>query len=175
MDKLELIDPTADQESEYRSMIAECIAEDTEGHSGFVLSEVGDDFAAFVGKLENDGKGIGLPEGWVPQNTYWLVRDGTHILGEVRLRHRLVPHLLEEGGHVGYMIRPSERRKGYGTLILSLVLEKARKMGIDRVLVTCDDDNIGSSRIIEKNGGVPDESSISPRTGKRTLRYWIRL
>lgn len=175
METLELISPRSELEAEYRAVIKECLADGTEGHSGFVLSEVGGDFGGFVERLENQSNGIGLPEGWVPQSTYWLVRNRTDILGEVRLRHRLVPHLMEEGGNIGYMIRSSERMKGYGTLILSLVLEKARQLGLDRVLVTCDADNIGSSRIIEKNGGVPDEPSISPRTGKRTLRYWIEL
>lgn len=140
-----------------------------------MITTLGDDFGAYVRKLNDASEGANLPEGWVPYDSYWLVRNGTRIIGECRLRHKLGPHLIAEGGHIGYMIRPSERKKGYGTLILSLVLEKARERGMDRVLVTCDDDNIGSSRIIEKNGGVPDEPSISPRTGRRTLRYWIQL
>lgn len=176
MDKLELIRPTMELEAEYRAMIGERLAsEDALEQSRFMITQLGDDFDAYVRKLNDASQGANLPEGWVPYDSYWLVQDGVRVIGECRLRHRLGPHLIAEGGHIGYMIRPSERRKGYGTLILAQVLEKARERGMDRVLVTCDDDNIGSSRIIEKNGGVPDEPSISPRTGRRTLRYWIHL
>ncbi len=176
MDKLELIRPIMELEAEYRAMLAErLVSEDAVEQSRFVITTLGNDFGAYVRRLNDASQGINLPEGWVPYDSYWLVRDGVCIIGECRLRHRLGPHLIAEGGHIGYMIRPSERKKGYGTLILSLVLEKARERCIDRVLVTCDDDNIGSSRIIEKNGGVPDEPGVSPRTGKRTLRYWIEL
>jgi predicted acetyltransferase len=109
--------------------------------------------AAYVKRLKTFSQGIGLAEGVVPESTYWLVRDGTTFVGFSRLRHRLVPALEHHGGHVGYAIHPSERRKGHGTRILALTLDKAREMGLDRLLVTCDTDNVASVRVIEKNGG----------------------
>ena len=133
------------------------------------------DIAAYVKRLKDFSQGVGLAEGVVPESTYWLVRDGTAFIGFSRLRHRLVPALEHHGGHVGYAIRPSERRKGYGTRILALTLDKAREMGLERALVTCDTDNVASVRVIEANGGVLENQLISNRSGKRIARYWITL
>jgi predicted acetyltransferase len=97
------------------------------------------------------------------------------MIGITHLRHRLTDPLRKEGGHIGYNIRPSERRKGYGTKILELALDKAREIGLKRVLVTCDTDNVASGKIIRKNGGVFEGESISDRSGKPVSRYWIEL
>lgn len=132
-------------------------------------------FGVFMYELDSMANERNLPSAIVPMTTYWLVRGGTQILGESRLRHSLTPALRIEGGHIGYAIRPSARRKGYGTCILALTLEKARAMGLERVLVTCDTDNIASARIIEKNGGVFSGSDISPHSGKQVSQYWIRI
>ena len=96
-------------------------------------------------------------------------------MGMSRLRHGLVPHLKKEGGHIGYHIRPSERNQGYGTRILGLTLDKARELGLSEVRVTCDQDNIASVRVIEKNGGRKTGEAISERTGNRVNQYWITL
>jgi len=111
----------------------------------------------------------------VPGSTYWLVADGLRIVGTSRLRHWLVPHLEKEGGHIGYDIRPSERKKGYGTEILSLTLAKARGLGLREVIVTCDSDNEGSLKIIEKNGGQHINPAVSDHSGKQVNRYKIVL
>jgi predicted acetyltransferase len=131
------------------------------------------DFEAFVDRLRQDAQGIGLPEGIVPMTSYWLVDSAGAMLGESRLRHYLSPALEVEGGHIGYAIRPSARRNGYGTHILALTLEKAQARGLKQVLVTCDTDNLGSARIIEKNGGVLAGHAVSPRSGKQISQYWI--
>ena len=106
---------------------------------------------------------------------FWLVRGGTAIVGTSQLRHTLTPDLEHEGGHIGYNIRPSQRRKGYGTRLLGLLLGKARGLGLQRVLLTCDTDNVASARIIEKNGGRLDSDGISGKSGKPISRYWIEL
>ncbi len=112
----------------------------------------------------------------VPATTYWLFRPGDGmLLGVSRLRHHLTPALKHEGGHIGYSIRPSERRKGHGKRILELTLEKARDFGIHEVLVTCDTANTGSARIIQANGGVFENEVISERTRNPVSRYWITL
>jgi predicted acetyltransferase len=95
------------------------------------------------------------------------------IVGCVRLRLGLTPDLENEGGHVGYDVRPSARRRGYGTTLLRLALVEARALGLERVLVTCDDDNIGSIQVIERNGGVFSGSGVSKKTGKTVRQYWI--
>jgi predicted acetyltransferase len=132
-------------------------------------------FATHVKRLQDYALGRGLGAGRVPYDTYWLVVAGGRIVGESRLRHRLTPELMHEGGHIGYLIRPTDRRRGYGSCILSLTLEKARERGLHRVLITCDTDNIGSGKIIRKHGGVFDSEVISHHSGKPVSRYWITL
>ena len=91
------------------------------------------------------------------------------------IRHTLSDHLREFGGHIGYEIRPSARRRGYGTLILKLALERARELGISPVLVTCDVDNLGSRGVIEANGGeLEGEFEVPQYHDKPIRRYWIR-
>lgn len=132
-------------------------------------------YVALLRRLESAAHDEGLPPGRVPQTAYWLVRDGKVLLGSSHLRPRLTPMLEYEGGHIGYAIRPSERGKGYATLLLALTLEKAREIGLPGVLITCDDDNIASARVIEKNGGQLLNKVISKISGKPVRRYWIDL
>ncbi len=133
------------------------------------------DFAGYVAQLEAQAHGERLPPGCVAEHVYWLVRAGTEIVGTSRLRRSLTPALEDIGGHIGYNIRPSARRRGYGTRQLALILERARALGLDRVLLTCDTDNVGSARIIERNGGVLASLGVSPISGKQISRYWIAL
>lgn len=105
-------------------------------------------------------------EGWVPQSTLWWI-DGEDYVGRVAIRHRLTEPLLQFGGHIGYDVRSSRRRQGHATAMLAAALPFARDLGIERALVTCDHDNIGSRKVIEANGGVPD----LPNAVK--LRYWV--
>ncbi len=105
----------------------------------------------------------------VPCTFFWLVDgdDPGTYLGSLSIRHRLTPFLLEVGGHIGYSVRPSARRRGVATAALRGALPEAAALGIEKVLVTCDDDNIGSARVIEANGGVLEDV----RGVKR--RYWV--
>lgn len=132
------------------------------------------DFDAHLRTLRDASRGVGLAPDRVPYTMFWLVAD-RRVVAHSGIRHRLNELLEREGGHIGYDVRPSERRKGYGTLILKLTLERARAMGLGRVLLTCDTDNTASARIIEKNGGVFDSHATSERTGKTVSRYWIDL
>lgn len=134
-----------------------------------------EDFTALLQRLDEDARSEDVLSGRAPQTTYWLVRDGHELIGSSRLRHLLTPLLEKEGGHIGYDIRPSQRGKGYGTQILRLTLEKARELGLERVLVTCDDDNYASARIIEKNGGVLMDKVLLDESGELVRRYWIEL
>ncbi|WP_218029370.1 GNAT family N-acetyltransferase [Nocardioides szechwanensis] len=113
-----------------------------------------------------------LPDDRVPCDYYW-VTDGDPagepavVVGFLALRHRLNAFLLEEGGHIGYSIRPARRQEGHASRALSLAVRRAADLGLDRVLVTCDETNEPSRRTIESNGGRYEDS----RKGKR--RYWI--
>jgi predicted acetyltransferase len=99
---------------------------------------------------------------------YWITDgDPAEVIGFLALRHRLNAFLLEEGGHIGYSIRPARRQEGHASRALSLAVRRAADLGLDRVLVTCDETNEPSRRTIERNGGRYEDS----RKGKR--RYWI--
>jgi predicted acetyltransferase len=109
-----------------------------------------------------------LPGEWVHCTYFWITDgDPEEFVGYLALRHSLSPWLLEEGGHIGYSVRPSRRREGHATRALSLAVRRAGELGIERALVTCDDDNDASRRTIERCGGVYEDT----RNGKR--RYWI--
>ncbi len=112
--------------------------------------------------------------GEVPNSVFFcLDKDRNRLVGAVNIRHRLNDTLLKTGGHIGDGIRPSERRKGYGTSMIALALEECRKLGIGRVLMTCNKDNIGSARSIVNNGGVL-ENEVE-EDGQTVQRYWIQL
>ncbi len=110
--------------------------------------------------------------GMVPATQLWLVAEDPGYIGDVDVRHRLNQSLKRYGGHIGYKIRPSCRQRGYGTLICRLGIEHARRLGIGDILITCDDDNLGSAKIIEANGGVLYDR-IDNNRGVLTRRYWV--
>ncbi len=136
------------------------------------IKELERDFEEYIAKFQEESRGENLPEGYVPCTTYWLIDKGEFI-GRVSIRHQLTPHLLREGGHIGYDIRPSKRNKGYGKQMLALALPKAKELGIQKVLVTCNETNIGSKKIIEQNGGVLENKLESTDGSPAKLRYWI--
>jgi predicted acetyltransferase len=96
------------------------------------------------------------------------------IVGVVNIRHGLTEKLMNNGGHIGYGIRPSARQKGYATRLLALSLEKLKELGVHRALVVCDERNIASERTILKNGGVPDVNYVE-EDGNVVKRFWIDL
>lgn len=111
----------------------------------------------------------------VPDFTYFALDIERNIfVGAVNIRHYLNNQLLLNGGHIGDGVRPSERRKGYATEMIRLALEECKKIGIDRVLMVCYKDNIGSRKSIINNGGVL-ENEIPAEDGKIDQRYWISL
>lgn len=171
--QLSLIEPTEALREEYLSFYQEWKLSG-ELMVPYVIAKDPADFAGMVTELKEEGAGKNLPEGWVPASTYWLVTDQGRIVGAVNIRHRLTERLLESGGHIGYGIRPSERRKGYATQILALSLEKAKELGIQAALVVCDATNIGSKKTIVKNGGVPDSDYVE-EDGNVVNRFWIAL
>ncbi|MCX6364100.1 MAG: GNAT family N-acetyltransferase [Actinobacteria bacterium] len=106
------------------------------------------------------------PDGYVPQSTYWWVA-GEEYLGRVALRHRLTPHLLFEGGHIGFEVRPSARRRGHAAAMLAAALPLAAALGVNPARLDCDAANAASRRVIEKSGGVRDEAQNG------TLYFWV--
>jgi predicted acetyltransferase len=178
-ERLELAEPATRWETAYLAFLDDfAAAGEPRIPAGSGVELARSDFATFVQRLQDDERDVNLKPGIVPSSAYWLLRhdgDDVTILGVSALRHALTPALEEAGGHIGYSIRPSERRRGYGTRILALTLQYARALGLERVLVTCDTDNIGSARVIEKNGGVLASEGYSALVEARISRYWITL
>lgn len=167
--EITLVPATPDLREEFWDMAREWMAADDPRYRPGL-----DDFESYMAKTERYRRGIDIPPKFVPSSEFWLVRD-RRILARISVRHRLNANLEIEGGHIGYDVRPSERRKGYGSLMLKLALEEARKLGLRRVLITCDTDNVASAKIIEKNGGVFERHEISPMSGKQLNQYWIDI
>jgi predicted acetyltransferase len=105
--------------------------------------------------------------------TYWWIADRDTVLGSIALRHELNDFLLRAGGHIGYGVRPSARRRGLAGFALGEVLPYARGLGLDRVLITCKETNEASRRTIERHGGVLED--VRDTELGRTRRYWIAL
>ena len=119
-------------------------------------------------------RGEKLAENWVPCSTWFWESDG-NLQGVINVRHRLSPGLREVGGHIGYSVARSHRRKGVATAMLGAVLPLCRALGIDRALLTCDVDNPASARTIEANGGVLEREAWL-ESAQRTQRwYWIDI
>ncbi|GGD84379.1 GNAT family N-acetyltransferase [Paenibacillus nasutitermitis] len=133
------------------------------------------DFEAMIEFLyAQDSEDKPIPAGRVPHSTYWLMNEEQKLVGAVNIRHRLNGKLLSSGGHIGYGIRPSERRKGYAGAILTEALNITRALGLSKVLVVCDQGNIGSEKTIIKYGGQL-ESEFTEDNGNVVRRFWIEL
>lgn len=169
--------PSADLFDSWAATVAEFGGVHIDG-AGLELGTVPDREAcgAFVAKAQLYGRaGAQLPDGHVPCDYFWITDDG-EVVGFIAFRRELNDWLRRVGGHIGYSVRPSRRRQGIVRAALNLVLERARAEGYDRVMLTCDDDNEGSSRTIEGAGGVLEDVIEAPDAGHpRLRRYWIAL
>lgn len=170
---ISLLTPTTDLQEEYLDFYNEW-KDSGETMIPWVITKDPSNFPAMVQELLDAHNGINLPDSWVPDSTYWLVTDHNRIVGAVNIRHSLTEHLFNAGGHIGYGIRPSERRKGYATKLLALSLEKAKQLNITKALIVCDEVNTASEKTILHNGGLRDEDFIE-EDGNVVRRFWIEL
>ena len=138
------------------------------GSGSFMQAE---DYESWLTKITNAL--TASQTGWVNCQTYFAF-VGEKIIGTIQIRETLNDALLNVGGHIGYGIAPSERRKGYATKMLALALNKCHKLGIKNALITCDKDNIASARTAIKGGGVLENEFIE-ENGNVVQRYWINL
>lgn len=173
-----LVAPTARVRASFLAAMTEFRAEDrgAAGDTSMIGSEIRehgarwstadgfDDYLRWLHacRLEDSPR----PPGHVPSTALWWVA-GTDYLGRIAVRHQLTPSLVEAGGHVGYDIRPSARRRGHATAMLGATLPVAYALRIDPVLITCAADNGGSRAVIERNGGILDDQRGA------VLRYWV--
>ncbi len=166
-----LIKPSVEYEKSYRSYIREL--GDSERYP-FTLDFEFDDFPALVTRLNNCSLGIGLPEGWVPHTTFWLV-ENSEIVGVSSLRHRMTDHLERLGGHIGFGVRPSAQGRGVAKELLGRTLREAGHLGISEVFVICLKDNKASSRVIQANGGTLESEYSAPEYSGLLQRYVISI
>jgi predicted acetyltransferase len=175
-DMPDLVAPTTAVRRSFLAAVEELVAEGRTG-DGSMLRRWMDLFSDRWGTVEGFAEFVAYlgadtlpdsprPTGHVPQSTWWLV-DGEEYLGRISVRHELTEWLREYGGHIGYEVRPTARREGHATRMLRDVLPHVRALGIDSALLTCDEDNIASRRVIEAAGGVFED-----RRGIK-LRYWV--
>ncbi len=167
-----LAEPSMAYKDQYLAGLREFQAEDRE--LWLDLNDITTHFNTYLQHLKDQQDRARIAPHLVPSSEYWLF-DGDEYVGRLSLRHELNDTLLAWGGHIGYAIRPTKRMRGYGKEILRLGLEKARLMGLRRVLVTCDEDNTGSRKIIEHNGGVLENVVKIEGLAKCKLRYWIDI
>ena len=170
---LKLIKLTKEYEEELIGMIEEWRADQELNHTdrspGAIFRNDCHDFDYYLTNLDHET----ATGGKVPDSVFFLLDDERNrLLGAANIRHYLNDALMKDGGHIGDGIRPSERRKGYGTEIVRLALAECRKLGIRRVLMFCNRDNIGSAKTIIRNGGVLDGETVNP-DGSVLQRYWI--
>ena len=130
-------------------------------------------FDDMMQKWNEDKSDSACVNGFVPSTLFFLVKNENKILGSIHLRHELNDKLLLAGGNIGYGVKPSERNKGYGALMLKLLLDKLKKENYNRVLLTCDDENLPSIKTIENNMGLLENKIM--HEGKLKRRYWIEI
>ncbi len=129
-------------------------------------------FSDYVDQLLGHSRGIGIPADWVPNTFFVGVVDGV-VVGRLSLRHSLNNFLAKVGGHIGYGVIPSKRRNGYATEMLRQVIPICATLGISKALVTCDEQNMASRKVIEACGGMFESIVECHDSGVPARRYWI--
>lgn len=132
------------------------------------------DWAEYLEKVEDTRQGQNLPEEHVPA-TFLIAEVDGDVVGRISIRHRLDPFLRTVHGHIGYAVRPQFRRRGHAQEMLKHALIEAKRLGIDHVLVTCDNNNLGSRITIERCGGALEAPQAVEGSTADKLRYWIKI
>jgi predicted acetyltransferase len=172
---IELVKPTQLHKDEVLAYKKE-FAVDDEYISGSASLGSADSFESWLANVNAEADLDG-PEGELVPATQLLAirKSDKKLIGMVSIRHELNDYLKEYGGHVGYSVRKSERRRGYATQMLKLALAYCRSLGISKTLLTCDKQNIGSATVIKANGGILENEVVRDSNGAITQRYWINL
>lgn len=170
---IKLLPPTEADEDDVLSYRAEFLSAGDSLHGTAWLAER-PDYREWLAAVRDNLNEQTVRPGLVPSSTL-LARDAKTgaLVGMIDIRHRLNDYLLAFGGHIGYSVRPSQRRRGYATRMLAAALQICRELGLSRVMIACDSENAASARTIERCGGVMENEV--PEDGRLTRRYWIDL
>lgn len=177
---MKLVPPSKKFEESWLATISECRQESPDltgpGLGVFMVDQCNpENIEDYIQLTKNYSNGEDLPEGWVPCTNFWLV-DDSEFIGAISFRRELNDQLSEFGGHLGYFIRPSKRDQGHGTQMLQLALERIRNTTqLQRVMITCNENNQRSQAVIEKNGGVFERHSKIEHDGEKVRIYWVVL
>ena len=174
-EKLLLLRPTAKYIPQYEAYRREFLdfGGSMDGAGGLRRLESG---RAWLDEVERFSRPETVPEGKVVSTQFILVREADdRLLGMLQLRHDLNDYLRRVAGHIGYSVRPSERRRGYAKRMLAMALDEARKLGLERVVISCSVENEASRRTILSNGGVFESTVLDETDGELLERYWIEL
>lgn len=170
--KFKLVEPTLDLEKEYIDYITEWEKAEEE-IVPYASRRNGTDYKALINGWKDQKTDTARKQGFVPASMYFLIDENNKVYGALHIRHELNDYLRNYGGHIGYGIRPSERKKGYASKMLSLSLQIVRKLGIEKALITCNKRNTASASTIISNGGILENEVIDD--GEVTQRYWIDI
>ena len=130
-------------------------------------------FRTFLDRLKKDAKGIALGPDRAMQIAWWLRDESGELLGALRFRPKLNDDLYKEAGHVGYDVRPSARNRGFATVMLSLIRDKAKRLGYEHLILSCSTENFASAKVIEKCGGQLDSIVFSTAKGQHLKRFRV--
>lgn len=168
---MNLVLPCKKYEKEYYGLVDSAIKNKDVSEMGNAYRN-GENYQDMLKRLENRRNGIKIANRDVPATVYFII-DNNKLVGTIDLRHELNDNYFSRLGHVAYYIKPEERKKGCATKALSLALQKYKKQKIEKVLITCLEDNVASRKVIEKNGGKLEKSFYDDITKKYIQRFWI--
>ena len=168
---MNLVLPCKKYEKGYYELVNSAIKNKDELEMGNAYRN-GESYQDMLNRLKDRRNGIGISNRDVPATVYFII-DNNKLVGTIDLRHELNDNYFSRLGHVAYYIKPEERKKGCATKALSLALEKYKKQKIEKVLITCLEDNVASRKVIEKNGGKLEKSFYDDITKKYIQRFWI--
>jgi len=169
---MKLVVPSLEYATQFDSLCDDFLNNDPQNAEYYLQGHA--HYTQYIQRLLDEAKGINLQEGYVPCSHFWLINSDSVLLGAIRIRHHIDNEFLSlEGGHIGYDIAPSYRGCGNGKLMLKLALSKAKQLGITKVLLTADEDNFASRKVIEANGGEFEKIVMGKVFPNPLARYWI--
>jgi predicted acetyltransferase len=175
MEKIILVSPSEAHEQAAREYLQEHIANRESHLHGSSLFENYPSYSDWLAHLKTNSDPKTVPSGWVVSSTFFGVRESdSRIIGMIDIRHELNDFLRDYGGNIGYGVRPTERQKGYASQMLTLALDYCRKLGLKKVMISCNKNNPASRNTILQAGGILEKEALE-EDGTTVQIFWITL